>query len=132
MMTRVSKTDIAEGYSIVLPADSKDLLFLDANKVIIRDAAASSYAHLFASFPGADIVDSGAVDAPPDQGTTDTTTAVAQDIVDLTAIDTITFTKYFDPVTKEELVKATLRIKNTSKFAANVQGVDARIYNPSA
>jgi hypothetical protein len=40
-------------------------------------------------------------------------------------------TKYYDPVTKVEKGKIVIKVTNTSRDKINIEGVDARVYNPS-
>lgn len=49
------------------------------------------------------------------------------DVPQLSDIESVTPTKYFDPVTKVEKVKVVIKIRNSSKNKNNIAGVDARI-----
>ena len=53
------------------------------------------------------------------------------DIPELTDIESITYEPYYDPITKSQKVRAILKIRNSSLNPSNVEGVDARIFNPS-
>ena len=49
------------------------------------------------------------------------------DVPDLSDIESVTKTKYFDPVTKVEKVKIVIKVRNSSRNKKDVSGVDARI-----
>lgn len=54
---------------------------------------------------------------------------VLADTPDLSDIENITFSKYYDAANVLK-VKAVIKIKNTSKQKDKVIGIDARVYNP--
>ena len=57
---------------------------------------------------------------------------VIPDTIDMTDIESVTYEQYYDTVSKLVKYKAILKIRNSSTNKANVEGVDARIYNPNA
>ena len=53
-----------------------------------------------------------------------------EDVPQLSDIEDIQYIKYFDPVSKIEKLKVVIKIRNASKNKKDVDGVDARIYQP--
>ena len=53
------------------------------------------------------------------------------DIPELTDIESVTYEPYYDTATKLQKVRAIIKIRNSSQNKSNVEGVDARIFNPS-
>jgi hypothetical protein len=53
------------------------------------------------------------------------------DIPELTDIESVTYEPYYDTATKLQKVRAIIKIRNSSQNKANVDGVDARIFNPN-
>jgi hypothetical protein len=58
--------------------------------------------------------------------------AVLPDTVDMTDIEDISYEQYYDATSKLVRYRAILKIRNSSTNKLNVEGVDARIYNPGA
>jgi hypothetical protein len=58
--------------------------------------------------------------------------AVLVDIPEPTDIESITYEEYQDVSTKITKYKAIIKIRNTSTNPDNVEGVDARLYNPAS
>jgi len=128
---RIDKKDVTEGQPLVLPVGHPDTVFLNPNNYIQIKGTITDYSKY--QVPGAYSSLSGTPqngDVPPissnlfliDQA----------DAPQLTDIESITYTKYYDSITKQEKSKAVLKIRNSSKNPNNVAGVDARIYNPNA
>lgn len=57
---------------------------------------------------------------------------VIPDTVDMTDIEEISYEQYYDTSSKIVKYKAIIKIRNSSTNKLNVEGVDARIYNPGA
>lgn len=57
---------------------------------------------------------------------------VIPDTVDMTDIEDISYEQYYDSTSKLVRYKAIIKIRNSSTNKLNVEGVDARIYNPGA
>lgn len=57
---------------------------------------------------------------------------VVPDTVDMTDIEDISYEQYYDATSKLVRYKAIIKIRNSSTNKLNVEGVDARIYNPGA
>ena len=128
---RIDKKDVTEGQPLVLPAGHPDTVFLNPNNYIQTKGTITDYSKYqtggaYSSLSGV-----------PENGTTQPISLNSSlgnqlDVPQLTDIESVTFTKYYDAVTKEEKVKAVLKIRNSSNNKNNVAGVDARVYNPSA
>jgi hypothetical protein len=58
--------------------------------------------------------------------------AVLIDIPEPTDIESIAYEEYQDASTKITKYKAIIKIRNTSTNPENVEGVDARLYNPAS
>jgi hypothetical protein len=57
---------------------------------------------------------------------------VEPDTVSMTDIESVTYEQYYDSVSKLVKYKTILKIRNSSLNKLDVEGVDARIYNPNA
>lgn len=53
------------------------------------------------------------------------------DIPDISDIENVTYEPYYDTTAKAQKVRAILKIRNSSKNASNVDGIDVRIFNPT-
>lgn len=132
MVKRIDKKDVTEGQPLVLPVGHPDTVFLNPNNYIqikgtvvdySKYQAAGAYSSL-SGFPVDGVIKKD--EKIPESNFSQL------DVPQLTDIESISYTKYYDSVTKEERVKAVLKIRNSSKNPSNVAGVDARIYNPNA
>lgn len=127
MAKRVPKQSIVTGGKRVLPAGHPDLIWYDPSEVIIvgeesEYRATGSIIPVAIGNPG----DGGGNDGGgEDDGDGDS--REKSDIVDLSFIESVTATKYNDPVTKAEKVRVAIKIRNYSGDKENVVGVDARI-----
>ena len=135
MVKRIPKQDIVSGGKRVLPAGNADIFWYDANEIII-EGQDSEYKSTGSVVPVGINNLGGSLKAgsekseeekskEEDKGKTE-----LSDVPDLSDIESITYTKYFDPVTKVEKAKAVIKIRNSSKNKENIAGVDARIYQP--
>lgn len=131
---RVPQSNVVQGTLPVLNENNPDTFFLKPNSFLkIKDGSvsydnyltsASAISPISASRPDLNglISSSGNISVP----------VVKLDTVELTDIETITYEQYYDSVSKLVKYKAILKIRNSSINKTEVQGVDARIYNPNA
>jgi hypothetical protein len=129
MVKRIDKKDITDGTPLVLPSGHPDTVFLNPNNYISIKGTVVDYNKYQVSNPYSSPGDP----TPDSEASLVSSTLTNQlDVPQLADIESITYQKYYDSVTKEEKVKATIKIRNSSKNPNNVAGVDARIYNPNA
>lgn len=119
---RIGSKRIVEGSPVVLSDKSDDLIWMNPKSVLIRKDVNlfDKYLNgdLFGLLGGGDSGD-GSLDGSD------------KDTVQLTDIESITYTKYF--LANGELkYRAVLKIRNSSAFKENVIGVDARTANLEA
>jgi hypothetical protein len=116
---RVDSKSVVVGAPIVLPVDSPDYVFVRKNVALSVDSGATTNVASPFSVGGG----SGGVggSTPPDPNLP---TAIS-DIPQLTDIENITYQQYYDTFNSIR-IKAIIKVRNSSKFKANVVGVDAR------
>jgi hypothetical protein len=119
MVKNIPSEQITHGFPIVLPKNSPDLLWLNPREVLIGKATDIEN-YLTLPFRSTEVLGASGKGGSGDESV---------DKVDLTDIESITYTKYYDSVTKATKYKAVIKIRNSSSDKSNVQGVDARIYN---
>jgi len=132
-LSRVSKATIVRGAPIVVTTNDEFISFYDPSQFLVKDGGKIQYTKFS---PGSPFASSFAATQP---GTindaagskTEIVPIELPDVPNLTDIELVSSTKYYDPVTKVEKAKLVIKITNTSKDKANIEGVDARIYNPS-
>jgi len=130
---RLDKKDITDGNPLILPDGHPDTVFLNPNSYLTVSGTKLSYSKYQSGNPYSEsFPDNGEPATLTNATVVESVGAKIQNVPEFTDIENITFTKYFDPVTKEEKVKAVLKIRNSSSDKNKVVGVDARIYNPSA
>ena len=126
-MRKISSTDIATTPKLVRPAGHPDLFWLSPEEVLVVGedlASQASGSRVSASTSGTHLSSDKAADSAA---------AVAEeveessDVPQLSDIESVVFTKYFDPVSKIEKAKAVIKIRNSSKNKESVAGVDARM-----
>lgn len=131
--SRVPKAAIVRGAPIVITTDDEFISFYDPSQFLVKEGGklqytkfspGSPFASFFSSVPPGTI--NGAVG-----NKTEVVSIELPDVPNLTDIELFSSTKYYDPVTKVEKAKIVIKVTNTSKDKANIEGVDARIYNPS-
>ena len=135
MVKRISKTNIVSGGKRVLPAGHPDLVWYDPSEVIIVGedseyrASGTGVSSVSGSVGGSLIAGS---ESPEKENTSEEEVAAVEkvDVPQLSDIEDVQYTKYFDPVSKIEKAKVVIKIRNSSKNKENVAGVDARIYQP--
>jgi hypothetical protein len=123
MVKNIPSENVTRGFPIVLPANHPDLIWLNANEVIITEAS-EDFEYQASPFKP---LDKSLVVDPEGEELEDDTI----DKVDLTDIESVTYTKYYDSVTKATKYKAVVKVRNSSLDKSNVRGVDARLYDPS-
>jgi len=132
--SRLPKANVVQGNLPVLDENNPDALFISPNKYLkVKGGSLSS---------GFDNYLTGISGVERAGTTLDSTLAssnkiipvvpVKEDTVDLTDIESITYEQYYDSVSNLIKYKAIIKIRNASANKTNVQGVDARIYNPNA
>jgi hypothetical protein len=129
MVKRIDKKDITDGTPLVLPAGHPDTVFLNPNNYISIKGTVVDYNKYQVSNPYAL---AGESTENLEKIEISSIPVNQLDVPQMADIESITYQKYYDSVTKEEKVKATIKIRNSSKNPNNVAGVDARIYNPNA
>jgi len=125
MTKRIPSQNITEGSAIVLPENHPDLIFLNPNNVAIKKGGEFVF----------DKYLSGGLQSPEEASVPETATISTNTTIDapgLTDIESVTYEQYYDATSKLVKYKAILKIRNSSSNPSNVQGVDARIYNPNA
>jgi hypothetical protein len=128
---RVPEQAIVSNPKIVLPEGHPDTIWFNPYAIITSKSNEVQYGrYLTASFGSPISVGTReAIENPS------AVVAVEErdlpDVPNLTDIELFSSTKYYDPVTKVEKAKIVIKVTNTSKDKANIEGVDARIYNPS-
>lgn len=131
---RLPQSNVVQGPLPVLNENNPDAFFLKPNAFLkIKDGSvtydnylsnASAISAISASQPDLNglISSSGIIPVP----------IVKPDTVELTDVENIEYEQYYDSVSKLVKYKAKLKIRNSSINKTEVQGVDARIYNPNA
>ena len=129
MSKRIDKKDIVDGQKLVAPFNP----FLDPNAYIQSGKTTSTERYQSGNPYGTEAGKKQTSSSSLENESTQRTPILANvDTPQLTDIESVTYTKYYDSVTKEEKVKAILKVRNSSKNPNSVAGVDARIYNPNA
>lgn len=122
MVKNIPSENVTRGFPIVLPANHPDLIWLNPSDVLIGPSSPDSPYQTSPLKPAEKFSTTGQEEAEEDDSI---------DKVDLTDIENISYTKYYDSVTKATKYKAVIKVRNSSLTKSNVQGVDARLYNPS-
>ena len=131
--SRVPKAAIVRGAPIVITTDDEFISFYDPSQFLVKEGGKFQYTKFS---PGSPFASSFSSAAPGTiNGAVGNKTEVVPielpDVPNLTDIELFSSTKYYDPVTKVEKAKIVIKVTNTSKDKTNIEGVDARIYNPS-
>lgn len=126
MVKRVPKNTIVSGGKRVLPAGHPDLFWYDPSEVIV--IGDEQYIVAGSKVPAGvgDVPDSLVGEDPGEEKENDKRTEVTADVPQLSDIESIEFTKYFNEANVER-AKVIIKIRNSSKNKDNVVGVDARI-----
>jgi hypothetical protein len=127
--SRVSKAAIVRGAPVVITTNDEFISFYDPSQFLLKEGGKVQYTRFAPGSPYGRGDDEGNPEDPenPDEPEK----PELPDVPNLTDIELFSSTKYFDPVTKVEKAKIVIKVTNTSKNKTNVEGVDARIYNPS-
>ena len=132
---RVPRQKVVQGASAIVTPKSPDYMFVKDNPFIIKKEGGGIDATKFLSgafssgISGTSIFSSGSTST----GTilASPVTVFVPDVPDLADIESIEYQEYADPTTGVAKYRAIIKIRNSSKEKANVDGVDARIYDPS-
>jgi hypothetical protein len=122
MVKSIPSEQVTHGSPVVLPLGHEDTLWLNPREFIIGGVLEDDY------YRTSPFIGTEKFSKTSGQGEKDEEDGL--DKVDLTDIESISYTKYFDAVTKATKYKAVIKIRNSSSDKLNVRGVDARIYNP--
>lgn len=120
---RISADQIVSAGLVILKKGDPLIAQMNPNKVIIVDgekyySLVKSYSNEFPyAYEVIEEVDAEYKDPDVSQ----------KDTVDLSDIEDVTFTKYFDPVSKIEKARVAIKIRNSSSRKKEVIAVDARI-----
>jgi len=131
--SRVPKAAIVRGAPIVITTDDEFISFYDPSQFLVKEGGKFQYTKFSPGSPFSSAFSSAAPGTI--NGAVGNKTEIVPielpDVPNLTDIELFSSTKYYDPVTKVEKAKIVIKVTNTSKDKANIEGVDARIYNPS-
>jgi hypothetical protein len=118
---RVPAANITRGTTPVIASDDEALLYVNPNEVLIKDPTdpskylrRSPYGNGAGSGNNWNNFQGGSGDCPT-----------------LSDIISVKIVKYYDSVTKMPKAKAIIKVRNSSEYATEVMGVDARIYDPT-
>ena len=120
-INKVPAAKITRGSTPVITADDEALLFVNPNEVLIKDPSNLD------KFLSGSLFGQGNYNPDNWKVVSDGD----KDVPSLSDILNVTIVKYYDSVTKLPKARAIIKIRNSSKNAADVTGVDARIYDPS-
>lgn len=125
---RIPIQQIVDAAPIVIDENDPDLVFLNPKKVITTKNGKAVYDKYVGYVPGG-----GGGDGPggPPEPPEPPEPPVKPDIPSLSDIESITYEQYYDS-SKKARIKAIVKIRNSSLKAQEVEGVDARIYDPSS
>lgn len=125
---RIPNKKVTRDLPLILDSNSRDLLWLRADEVIVKDATGYAYS----KYIGGPATGSGDGSGQGDQDDEGGDSLPEVDTVDMTDIESITFEEYVDPSTKITKYNCMIKIRNGSKSSASVVGVDARIYDAAS
>ena len=124
--------DLNRGQVIVLSEDSVDRVIAYPTTYLTIKGGSIDYSKYLASSLYSDGIDFGDyinVDGEiPKESEED---EIYFDIPELTDIESVTYEPYTDPASKSQKIRAILKIRNSSRNPSAIEGVDARIFNPS-
>jgi hypothetical protein len=134
---RVPAQQIVYGTPIVIDEDDTDLFNLNPQRVLVTKGGKFLYAKYDAPIPSGDGGNGSVGNVSGNTDTADQDTegkpqaSIKLDLPDLTDIEILPYEQYYDSL-KRVRVKAIIKIKNSSVEGKEVEGVDARIYDPSS
>ena len=154
--TRIPKASIVRGAPTVISTDEEFISFLDPSQFLIKEGGQVQYNRFAPGSPfssssvssdgsyttnGNSSSNNNGTTSFEDPGETSINSSLVTkseiveielpDVPNLTDIQLFSSSKYYDPVTKIEKAKIVIKITNNSKDKTNIEGVDARVYNPS-
>lgn len=131
---RIPIQQLVYGGPVVVDENDPDLNFLNPQRVVTVKDGKKVYEKYAVVVPGGD-GNAGGVNPTQsdqtDQYAQPTNPEIDLDIPDLSDIESITYQQYYDS-SKRARVKAIIKIRNSSLKGKEVEGVDARIYDPSS
>lgn len=135
MAKRIPKSSIVSTNKRVLPAGHPDLVWYDPSEVIVVGEESEYLATGSVVSSGSSLLSGSLIAASQnpkkeEQKQEEIKVIELVDVPQLTDIEDVIFTKYFDPVSKIEKAKAVIKIRNSSKNKEKIAGVDARLYQP--
>jgi hypothetical protein len=129
---KIPGPNVVKGPKPVLSEDNPDTLWLSPDEYLKIKAGSLSYNNYLSSISASS---PSQVQSPVSNLVSPNLFAdevLKPDTVDLTDIESITYEQYYDSVSKLIKYKAIIKIRNSSATKEDIQGVDARIYNPNA
>jgi len=127
---RIPIQQIVDAAPIVIDENDPDLVFLNPKKVITTKNGKAVYDKYVGYVPGGD-GGNGGEDPDGPKPPEPPKPPLPPDIPSLSDIESITYEQYYDS-SKKARIKAIIKIRNSSRKAQEVEGVDARIYDPSS
>jgi hypothetical protein len=132
---RVPAQQIVYGAPIVIDEDDTDLFNLNPQRVLVTKGGKFLYAKYNEPIPSGDGGNGSVANVSGDTADQDTAdkpeSPVKPDLPELTDIEDIKYEQYFDSL-KRARIKVIIKIRNSSVAGKEVEGVDARIYDPSS
>lgn len=129
---KIPGPNVVQGPKPVLSEDNPDTLWISPEKYLKIKAGKISYDNYLSNISASSPAQTQTPSEIMALLKKTTEGAVKPDTVDLTDIESITYEQYYDSVSKLIKYKAIIKIRNSSVNKTNVEGVDARIYNPNA
>ena len=128
---RIPIQQVVDAAPIVIDENDPDLVFLSPKKVITTKNGKASYDKYMPYVPGGG-GGNGPGDGPDDPNPPEPPNPPGgADTPTLSDIESVTYEQYYDSSNKAR-IKAIIKIRNSSSKSQEVEGVDARIYDPSA
>lgn len=134
---RVPAQQVVYGAPVVIDESDPDLFNLNPQRVVVTKGGKFLYAKYDPSIPSGDGGNGSVGNVSGNTNTADQDTEdkpqppIKLDIPDLSSIEDIKYEQYYDSL-KRVRVKAIIKIRNSSIAGKEVEGVDARIYDPSS
>lgn len=135
MAKRIPKSSIVSTNKRVLPAGHPDLVWYDPSEVIVvgeesEYLATGSTISIGSGTLSGSLISGSESPEKEEEKEEQAQTIELADVPQLSDIEDVQFTKYFDPVSKIEKAKVVIKIRNSSKNKDKIAGVDARLYQP--
>jgi hypothetical protein len=128
---RIPIQKLVYGGPVVVDENDPDLNFLNPQRVVTVKDGKKVYEKYSVAVPGGDGNAGGVNTTQFDQSSQPTNPEINLDIPDLSDIESINYYPYYDSL-KRVRIKAVIKIRNSSIKGKQVEGVDARIYDPSS